>query len=152
MSVNEELLSGGPGNIGKAHSVRGLEYTILLFLLVIMNAAACRPRRPSNVPDDSVYVVGAKVGWWERCSYESKRDVDRCQIFDEGGDIVSDEDFLPYDGGPAAKRSELDVVSDSDLAGPQYVCLRNGRILIPKSHFDSQKRYLDWATGKSKTR
>lgn len=69
-----------------------------------------------------------------------------------GGEILSDEVFLPYDGGKAAEETELKIVSDSGLAGPQYVCLKNGRILIPESHFEQQRRFIDWATGKSKTR
>jgi hypothetical protein len=136
----------------KGDSIVCRKWLIALVLLVIAIVGGCGPGRPGNVPADSVYVVGAKVGWWERCTYDSKQNVDQCQIFNEGGEILSDEEFLPYDGGSAVKQSQLEIVSNSDLAGPQYVCLRNGRILIPKSHFDAQKRYLDWATGKSKSR
>jgi hypothetical protein len=121
-------------------------------LIPFLGIEGCKPARPSNVPENSVYAVGANVGWWQRCSFEPKQDIDHCQIFNVGGDIISDEVFLPYDGGDAAKQSELEIVSNSKLAGPQYVCLKNGRILIPKSTFEGQKRYLDWATGKSKTR
>ena len=84
------------------------------------------------------------MGWWERCSYEPKEDVNHCQIFNAGGRVLWDEVFLPYDGGKAAKDSELKIVSDSDIAGPQYVCLTNGRILIPKSDFENQKRAIDF--------
>ena len=101
------------------------------------------PMRPNNVPPDSVYVVGAYVGRWERCSYEPNEDANHCQIFNAGGNVLSDERFLPYDGGKAAKDSELKIVSNSDITGPQYVCLANGRILIPKSHFENQKRAID---------
>jgi hypothetical protein len=112
----------------------------------------CKPARPSSVPRDSIYVVGGKVGWWQHCSFDPKQDVDHCQIFNLGGESLYDEVFLPYDGGKAAEEAELSIVGNSDLAGPQYVCLRNGRILIPRSQFEQQRRFVDWATGKSKTR
>jgi hypothetical protein len=112
---------------------------------------ACRPARPSNVPADSVYVVGPKVGWWQRCWYDPKEDVDYCQSFNQVGVVLLNEVFLPYDGGKAARQSELEILTDTDLTGPDYVCLKNGRILVPKSHFEQIKRFLDWSTGKSKT-
>jgi hypothetical protein len=111
----------------------------------------CRPSRPSNVPADSVYIVGGEFGWWQHCSYDPKEEVDYCQIYNLGGDILYDEVSLPYDGGKAAKEDELKIVSRSKLTGPNYVCLENGRILIPKSHFENQKRFIDFVTGKSKT-
>ena len=125
----------------------GLRATLqIVFLAAYLMVGGCRmatPTRPGNVPSDSVYVVGAYVGWWERCSYEPQEDVNHCQIFNAGGEVLSDEVFLPYDGGRAAKQSEMKIVSNSDITGPQYVCLSNGRILIPKSHFENQKRTID---------
>lgn len=122
---------------------RRLVLAYVALSIAILGCKTSLPRRRDNVPPDSVFVVGANVGWWERCSYDSKEDVNHCQIFNEGGKVLSDEVFLPYDGGKAAKDSELKIVSNSDIAGPQYVCLTNGRILIPKSHFENQKRALD---------
>jgi len=126
----------------------GLRATLgIVSIACYLMVGGCRtagPARPGNAPPDSVYVVGAYVGWWERCSYEPKEDVNHCQIFNAGGRVLWDEVFLPYDGGKAAKDSELKIVSDSDIAGPQYVCLTNGRILIPKSDFENQKRAIDF--------
>jgi len=100
-----------------------------------------------------VYVNAANGdGWWQHCTYDGSRDVDHCQIYNWGGRVIWNEAFLPYDGGIAARDSELVIDNKNRLAGPQYVCLKNGRILIPKTDFDNQKRFLDWATGKSKTR
>lgn len=120
-----------------------LKIICLGYFVMIGGCRMAVPTRPDNVPLDSVYVVGAYVGWWERCSYDQKEDSNHCQIFNARGQIISDEAFLPYDGGKAAKDQELKIVSNSDIAGPQYVCLTNGRILIPKSHFENQKRAID---------
>jgi hypothetical protein len=133
---------------------RGRAFAAVLGMVLIVFGFAsvgCRPARPSNVPLDSAYVFGAKAGWWQHCSYDPKQDSDHCQIFNMGGEVLADEVFLPYDGGRAAKESELSVVTDSNLTGPNYICLKNGRILIPKSHFEQEKHFIDWRTGKSKT-
>jgi len=131
-------------------------FAIVLFVGTLLSGfvlTGCRHPRPSNVPVDSVYVNAANDdGWWQHCSYDGGRDVDHCQIYNWGGGVIWDEVFLPYDGGDAAKESELTIDNETRLAGPQYVCLKNGRILIPKSGFENQKRFLDWVTGKSKTR
>jgi hypothetical protein len=121
-------------------------------LLLSLVLIGCQHPRPQNVPIDSVYVNGANGdGWWQHCSYDATREVDYCQIYNWGGGIIWNEVSLPYDGGAAAKQSELLIDSKNRLAGPQYVCLKNGRILIPKSEFENQKRFLDFMTGKSKT-
>jgi hypothetical protein len=136
-----------------ARQRRGLAILFAVAALVSgLGLEGCRPARPSNVPADSVYIVGAWGGWWDRCSYDPKQDANYCQIFNDVGGTISDGVFLPYDGGKAAKEAELKIISHSNLTGPNYVCLENGRMLIPKSQFDVQKRYLDWATGRSKTR
>lgn len=124
----------------------------IVAMVLAFGVQGCMPARPKNVPSDAVYVVGAKGGWWQYCAFDQKRNVDLCQIFNMGGDVVSDEVFLPYDGGKTAGEDELKIVSNSKLAGPQFVCLKNGRILIPETSFEQQKRFLDWATGKSKIR
>ncbi len=123
----------------------------LLFLTLYVTG--CRHARPQNVPIDSVYVNAAYGdGWWQHCSYDGTQDVDRCQIYNWGGGVIWDEVFLPYDGGAAARVPELLIDNKNRLAGPQYVCLTNGRILIPKSDFENQREYLDRRTGKLETR
>ena len=110
-----------------------------------------QPVIPKNIPADSTFVNGGEDHWWERCSYDSKEDVDDCQILNSGGGVIWNEVFLPYDGGKAAKKAELSVDGESRLVGPQYVCLKNGRILIPRSGFENQKEFLDRRMGQSKT-
>jgi hypothetical protein len=122
-------------------------------LLSGLSLAGCKHARPENVPVDSVYVNGANgEGWWQHCSYLATQDVDHCWIFNWRGGVIEDEEFIPYDGGTAAKESELTIDNDSRLAGPYIICLKNGRILIPKSNFENQKEFIDRMTGKSKTR
>lgn len=118
---------------------------VLSFISVLafcIGLQGCRPARPDNVPRDSVLVAGM-VGWWQRCSYDANLDANYCQIFNAGGKVLYDGLFLPYDGGKPARESELKIAGDSSLAGPNYVCLKNGRILIPEAHFEQQKRFID---------
>jgi len=124
----------------------------IAFLLCFGEIIGCMNPRPKNVPKGAV-PVPAQYGnaWWQRCSYDPTNDSDHCQIFNPGGAILEDQTFLPYDGGNAAKDSELKIDGDNRLAGPYIICLKNGRILIPKSDFENQKRFIDFRTGKSKT-
>jgi hypothetical protein len=118
-------------------------------LMPSIDRDALERSRPRNVSKDAIHVGGA-VGWWEWCSYDPKEDMDHCQIFNRGGGVIWNEVFLPYDGGKAAKGPELQVDGESRIVGPQYVCLKNGRILIPKSGFENQKAFLDRTYGQSK--
>jgi hypothetical protein len=131
------------GRSRRGATLRRFTLACVASCFAILGCKTTLPKRPNNVPHDSTYVVGANVGWWEHCSYEPAQDVDHCQIFNFGGTVLSDEIFLPYDGGRAAHQSELRIVSNSNITGPQYVCLSNGRILIPKSDFENQKRAID---------
>ena|SRR5208337_1372744 len=106
----------------------------------------CRQERPKNIPSDSVYIAGGKACWWQRCSYDPKQDSYHCQIFNMNGLTLYDEIFLPYDGGKAVKGFDLNIDGDSVPTGPDYVHLKNGRILIPKSQFERQSQFLDSLT------
>ena len=131
---------------------RGLAILLCIaFLASCFVLVGCEPARPNNVPQDSVLVNGANEHWWERCSYDQKEDLDHCQIFNAGGGVIWNEVFLPYDGGKAVRQTELMIDNEARLKSWQYVCLRNGRILIPKSGFENQKEFLDRRTGESKT-
>jgi hypothetical protein len=128
----------------------------LAVLLAIAAIAVCfmvarrQPARPKSIPEDSAFVHGGEDHWWERCSCDTKEDTNRCQVFNARGAVIWNEVFLPYEGGKAAKEAELQVDGESRIAGPQYVCLKNGRILIPKSSFESFKEFLDRTYGQSK--
>jgi hypothetical protein len=105
--------------------------------------SGCGPTRPNNVPVDAIWVPGGKTVWWERCSYDPKQDLDKCQTFNEGGLTLEDEPYLAYDGGRPALQSELVIDPDAALAGPYVICLKNGRILLPQSHFASNRKFVD---------
>jgi len=85
---------------------------------------------PRDVPRDVVHVGGA-VGWWQHCTYDSARNFDTCRIWNRGGLILEDGEFVPHDGGAPARTDELEI-TDSRY-GPYEVRLCNGRILIPKA-------------------
>jgi hypothetical protein len=57
--------------------------------------------------------------------------------------VLVDEVFLPYDGGAPIQPAQLKIPRHALGAGPYWVNLENGRILIPKSRFDEIKREFD---------
>jgi hypothetical protein len=105
-------------------------------------------RRPANVPSDASLVDQPKGGLWQRCIFDPGTNTDRCQIYNWRGGLLYDEAFLPYDGTGAVVQADLKIPGYAALAGPNRVCLANGRILIPQSRYEDVKRHLDWATGK----
>jgi len=58
-----------------------------------------------------------------------------------------DETFLPYDQEPLSE-NELNIEPGARLSGPDRIFLRNGRLLLPKSRFEEQKRFFDRIYGK----
>ena len=116
---------------------------VYALMLPSLFLCGCEPTRPSDVPGDAIYVPGGKTGWWERCSYEKNQDLDKCQTFNAEGVVMEDEVYLPYDGGRPLLSSELVIDPDGRVAGPYIICLKNGRILLPQSHFASDKKYVD---------
>jgi hypothetical protein len=76
----------------------------------------------------------------------------RCQIFSDKGRSEHDESFFPYDQGPTLEPSELKVASKDPNAGPDWVCLENGRILMPGSRYDYVKSVLDKKLAKDHNR
>lgn len=101
------------------------------------------PSRPRNIPTDAVYVRFEKGAVWQRCRIEPATSFVRCQIFSEKGRTEHDESFFPYDHGPTLEPSELAVATKDPDAGPDWVCLENGRILMPGSHYDYVKSVLN---------
>jgi hypothetical protein len=56
---------------------------------------------------------------------------------------MEDEVYVPYDGGRPLNTSELVIDPDGRVAGPYIICLKNGRILLPQSHFASDKKFVE---------
>ncbi len=104
--------------------------------------------RPANVTQGAAFVRGAKVGWWQHCRTGSESEKTQCTIWNAGGQVLYEGAFVPYDEGPNPTATDLEIPTDPKYPGPDRVCLRNGRILIPESEFDRLKRFFDWITGK----
>lgn len=104
--------------------------------------------RPQNVPKDAIH-VGPAIGWWQHCTYDSESNVNRCHIWNRGGLILAEGEFVPSDAGGPAKTDEL-LISDAE-SGPDRVSLQNGRILIPKAREAEMRRFVDWLKGKRQT-
>lgn len=109
-------------------------------------------RRPANVPLDAVLVQLAKGGVWQRCEAVSTTGQTRCQIFTWKGGLLYDEIFLPYDQGPTPEAPDLKIPSYVPAVGSDWVCLQNGRILLPMSRFDELKAFLSKGSSKDGTR
>ena len=117
--------------------------SLLVAVQVIMpmvHENALEYRRPNNVPKTAIY-TGPAVGWWQLCSYDASTQSDHCKIWNYGGLVLVDEDFVPYDAGRAPTDDGLRI--DPDQGNPYMVTLRNGRILIPKSRESEMRRSLD---------
>ena len=101
------------------------------------------PSRPANVPRGAVFVATAKIGWWELCSFDPVRRSNYCRLFFTDGRVAREGEFLPYDGGAPATNDELQIDPHTHYADSFRIILRNGRILLPKSVYDEQKKFLD---------
>lgn len=108
--------------------------------------------RPSNVPADAVFVRFDGGAVWQRCAIVPATGLVRCQIFEAKGRREHDESFFPYDEGPTLEASELTVAGDDPDAGPDWVCLENGRILMPGSRYDYVRSVLNKKLPKERRR
>ena len=120
--------------------------TLLLCSACTHNSDVVRPR---GVSTEAVFVRGAKVGWWQECTTATEGRSVHCRIWNGAGVVLVDEEFLPYDGGPAPTGDELKITPDTSFAGPDRIFLANKRVLLPRSRFDELKKFVDWLEGKS---
>lgn len=114
----------------------------LLTLATILLVNCGSPRRPPNVPAQATWVEGAKTGWWQRC-INTERQTTRCTVWNEGGEVLLDEPFLPIDGGPAPSTESLVLRGRGPGTGVYQVCLANGPILVPQSRFSELKESIE---------
>jgi hypothetical protein len=131
----------------KAHFVRaGTTAAILLCIACVRNSQLVRP---ANVPPEATYVAGGKVGgWWQECGPPLTAEAVHCRIWNAGGLPLADEGFLPYDAGPSPRVDELKIDADPAFPGPDRIFLANKRVLLPKSHFEELKKFVDWLEDK----
>jgi hypothetical protein len=127
----------------------GLFGIVVAFLVFL---ACCRKSevvRPAEVPPEATYVAGGKVGgWWQQCSPGAAGKAVHCRIWNAGGLVLADEEFLPYDGGAPPSAEELRISAAPTFPGPDRIYLTNSRVLLPGSRFDQLKKFVDWLNGK----
>ena len=97
------------------------------------------PPRPDNVPADSVRIGHRKTSWWIKCWRED--DINKCQVFNSGGEVLYNEIFRPYDGGPVVGEGDLRI--DPRRSDVTSIYLENGRILLPTTDFERHKQWID---------
>jgi hypothetical protein len=134
--------------------VTKLVFTRLVIAVALFGCFACGRAshviRPEGVPTDAVFVNGAKgVGWWQLCTPATLSEVLHCRIWNRGGIILYDEEFLPHDGGKSPTIDELKIPQETTFPGPDRVFLSNGRVLLPRSRFDELKKFIDRLKGKA---
>ena len=115
---------------------------VIVVVSIYITVFGRSPRRPENVPDNAVFVEGAKTGWWQSCS-ATNQDTTICRVFSKSGETLVDEQFLPYDGGPSPRASELVLDPKNRYSDVYRVGLKNGRILLRKSMYAQSKELLD---------
>ena len=76
-------------------------------LMPLVDSDAVERSRPRNVPKEALPVGGA-LRWWQHCEYDSKRQVDDCQIWNRGGVMLEQGEFVPYDGGAVGRARRPD--------------------------------------------
>jgi hypothetical protein len=138
---------------GSAFSMK-LTFCALGVAVALLLCFACGRKsgvvRPEGVPVDAMFVNGVKgIGWWQQCSPAISGQVLDCRIWNRGGLVLEDEEFLPYDGGASPTIDELKISSDTTFAGPDRIYLSNGRVLLPRSRFDELKKFVDSLNGKA---
>jgi hypothetical protein len=101
-----------------------------------------QPKRPTEVNSTAVWAESAKTGFWQVCTTTEEGGI-HCTIWNKGGTVLLDERFLPLDGGPAPKSSDLRLRGGGPCTGPYQVCLANGRILLPQSMFEKLKAFIE---------
>jgi hypothetical protein len=96
---------------------------------------------PPNVLKAAFLVSNFSGGWYQTCDFDAERQKNHCRIWNFGGQILYDEEFVPYDSGPPVATNQLRIVDRN--SGPDRVTLQNGRILIPKSREADLREFLD---------
>jgi hypothetical protein len=117
--------------------------------MLVLALGACSPKRPANLPQDAVFVLAAKGGYWQRCTFVSAGHTARCQIFNIGGETLYDDTFASYDGH-AIDASELRIAQydKPPHSGPDRICLSNGRVLVPQSEMERLRSFFEPYRGK----
>jgi hypothetical protein len=108
-------------------------------------------RRPKNVPTQAFYVPTVKTYWYVHCWLDQADSVNRCRIYHSDGTVMYEDAYLPYQGTGPVPPERLEVSRQTGSNGPYVVYLRDGTILLTRSDFDHQKRFVDWILGERKS-
>ena len=95
---------------------------------------------PSTVPAGAVEIpmIGKSHGW-VTCSIESSET--RCRVFNQLGETITDDVFLPLDGGAAPDVTDLTI--EPLETSYEYVRLKSGRLLLPRTNFAEHKEFAE---------
>jgi hypothetical protein len=95
---------------------------------------------PSSVPAGAVEIptIGKSHGW-VACSIESSQT--RCRVFNQLGETITDDVFLPFDGGVAPTAADLTI--EPFETSYEYVRLQSGRLLLPRTNFLEHKEFAE---------
>jgi hypothetical protein len=116
----------------------------------VLKAAVAIPHLASWYwPQSMLAGPGVAGPYWQWCESKAVDGTTYCKVWSLYGDVWYDEDFAPYDGGPAPSAADLKIVERN--SSPHYVALANGRFLVPGSRRAEFTRILDWRTGKTKS-
>jgi hypothetical protein len=101
-------------------------------------------RRPANVPRDAVFVAWVKGGAWEHCVYSEREGVDRCTVWNWGGEIINSGIYVPTDGRWAAAAKDLRIRRGVTPGDTDMICLENGRELLPERLAHRKPEFPPW--------
>ena len=117
--------------------------SVLASAVWLLCTACSKRERPANVSADATWVEGGKFGYWQMCQLTIDENT-HCTVWNEGGEILLDEKFLPIDEKARPAASELQQLRDGGpCTGPYQVCLSDGRILVPASRFADLKAFIE---------
>ncbi len=130
--------------------------TVIVLAALMLWWAGHKPRRPSTVSSNALYVLPNnvpftlhKTGYWLDCWFDRHENVDRCKLTDEKGNGTFEDAFLPCAGQSPLPESELVFKRstgntwtrspDKRINAP-IVYLENGQLLLPQSFYAQAKR------------
>jgi hypothetical protein len=119
---------------------RTVRLALILGVLMAIAAQATAPYRlaaarqhhwPKNVPATAFLVPHWSGGWYQACDFNAASNANHCRIWNFGGEVLYDEQFVLCGGGSAVRPEDLTIVDRA--SGPDRVTLQSGKTLIPLS-------------------
>jgi hypothetical protein len=105
-------------------------------------------RRPKTIPREATYVPVVKGYWYVHCWLDPAENVDRCRVYHSDGTLLLDDVYVPNAGSQPIPTERLLISTRTGSNGPRIVYLKGREILISRSDFENQKRFVDgrWKT------